>query len=83
MSTSRLTILGSTGSIGCSTLDVVARHPDKYRVIALTAQRQDDVLFEQCARFQPRYAVLLDEIAAERLTGKFSWRAWQQRCCAG
>lgn len=70
MSTSRLTILGSTGSIGCSTLDVVARHPDKYRVIALTAQRQDDVLFEQCARFQPRYAVLLDEIAAERLTGK-------------
>ena len=63
----RLTVLGSTGSIGKSTLDVVARHPDKYRVIALTAQQQDELLFEQCQRFQPRYAVLLDEAASERL----------------
>lgn len=63
----RLTILGSTGSIGKSTLDVVARHPDKYQVIALTAQQQDELLFEQCQRFQPRYAVLLDEAASERL----------------
>ncbi len=67
-----LTILGSTGSIGSSTLDVVARHPDKYRVLALTAQRQDDALFEQCIRFKPRYAVLLDEAAAARLTQKIS-----------
>ncbi len=52
-----LTILGSTGSIGSSTLDVVARHPDRYRVLALTAQRQDDVLFEQCVRFNPRYEI--------------------------
>jgi 1-deoxy-D-xylulose-5-phosphate reductoisomerase len=65
-----LTILGSTGSIGSSTLDVVARHPDKYRVTALTAQCRDDVLFEQCVRFEPRYAVLLDEIAAARLVQK-------------
>lgn len=63
----RLTVLGSTGSIGCSTLDVVARHPDKYQVLALTAFRQDELLFEQCQRFQPRYAVLLDEAAAARL----------------
>jgi 1-deoxy-D-xylulose-5-phosphate reductoisomerase len=63
----RLTVLGSTGSIGKSTLDVVARHPDKYRIIALTAQQQDELLFEQCQRFQPRYAVLLDEAASERL----------------
>lgn len=62
-----LTILGSTGSIGSSTLDVVARHPGQYRVTALTAQRQDDVLFEQCMRFEPRYAVLLDEASAARL----------------
>jgi 1-deoxy-D-xylulose-5-phosphate reductoisomerase len=67
-----LAILGSTGSIGISTLDVVARHPDKYRVTALTAQRQDDVLFEQCMRFKPRYAVLLDEAAAARLKQKTS-----------
>jgi 1-deoxy-D-xylulose-5-phosphate reductoisomerase len=64
----RLTVLGSTGSIGTSTLDVVARHPDKYRVHALTAFRQDELLFEQCQRFQPRYAVLLDEAAADRLS---------------
>ena len=63
----RLTVLGSTGSIGKSTLDVVARHPDKYRIVALTAQQQDDLLFEQCLRFQPRFAVLLDEAAAARL----------------
>jgi 1-deoxy-D-xylulose-5-phosphate reductoisomerase len=71
-SMTHLTILGSTGSIGKSTLDVVARHPDKYSVTALTAQRQDDVLFEQCVRFKPRYAVLLDEAAALRLTQKIS-----------
>ncbi len=62
-----LTILGSTGSIGVSTLDVVARHPARYRIVALTAQRRDDVLFEQCVQFKPRYAVLLDEAAAQRL----------------
>jgi 1-deoxy-D-xylulose-5-phosphate reductoisomerase len=63
-----LTILGSTGSIGASTLDVVARHPDRYRVIALTAQCRNDVLLEQCKRFQPRYAVMLNEDAAARLS---------------
>ena len=67
-----LTVLGSTGSIGTSTLDVVARHPDQYRVTALTAQCRDDVLFEQCVQFKPRYAVLLDEAAAARLVQKIS-----------
>ncbi len=57
-----LTILGSTGSIGTSTLDVVARHPDKYQVIALTAHRQVDLLFRQCVQFKPCFAVLLDEL---------------------
>lgn len=63
----RLTVLGSTGSIGKSTLDVVARHPDKYQIIALTANQQDELLFEQCRQFHPRYAVLLDEAASGRL----------------
>lgn len=63
----KLTILGSTGSIGTSTLDVVARHPEKYQVIALTAHRQIDLLFRQCLQFKPRYAVLLDETSAARL----------------
>ncbi|MCK5925948.1 MAG: 1-deoxy-D-xylulose-5-phosphate reductoisomerase [Methylococcales bacterium] len=57
-------ILGSTGSIGVSTLDVVARHPDHYKVIALTANTNIDVLFEQCQRFQPEYAVVVDETKA-------------------
>jgi 1-deoxy-D-xylulose-5-phosphate reductoisomerase len=63
----RLTVLGSTGSIGKSTLDVVARHPDKYQIVALTANQQDELLFDQCRKFEPRYAVLLDEDASERL----------------
>jgi 1-deoxy-D-xylulose-5-phosphate reductoisomerase len=62
-----LTVLGSTGSIGKSTLDVVARHPDRYRIIALTANQQDELLFEQCQQFRPHFAVLLDEEAAQRL----------------
>ena len=62
-----LTVLGSTGSIGKSTLDVVARHPDRYRIIALTANQQDELLFEQCRQFRPHFAVLLDASAAERL----------------
>jgi len=66
-SISHLTILGSTGSIGTSTLDVVARHLGRYRITALTAQCQDNTLFEQCIRFAPRYAVLMDEGAAMRL----------------
>ncbi len=62
-----LTVLGSTGSIGTSTLDVVARHPDKYRIAALTANSQVELLFRQCVQFSPSYAVLLDEAAASRL----------------
>ncbi len=63
----RLTILGSTGSIGTSTLDVVARHPERFEVVALTGHSQIDLLFRQCARFQPRFAVVLDEPAAAQL----------------
>ncbi len=51
-------VLGATGSIGVSTLDVIARHPDRFRVFALTAHRQVDRLFEQCIRFVPACAVL-------------------------
>ena len=62
-----LTILGATGSIGTSTLDVVARHPGKFKIIALTANCQADLLFRQCQQFKPQYAVLLDENAAGQL----------------
>ncbi|WEN42440.1 1-deoxy-D-xylulose 5-phosphate reductoisomerase [Thauera sp. GDN1] len=63
----RLTVLGATGSIGQSTLDVVARHPDRFEVFALSAQRQHDKLLGQCLQFAPRYAVLGDPTAAAQL----------------
>jgi 1-deoxy-D-xylulose-5-phosphate reductoisomerase len=67
MSLRNLTILGATGTIGVNTLDVVARHQDKFRVIALTGQNQIDKLAEQCRRFRPRYAVVLDAGKARAL----------------
>jgi len=60
-------ILGSTGSIGVNTLDVVARHPGRYRVVALTANNNLDLLFQQCQTHIPAYAVLLDESKAADL----------------
>lgn len=62
-----LAILGSTGSIGVSTLDVVARHPQMFRIAALTARNQTQLLFEQCIRFKPAVVAMLDPIAATEL----------------
>ncbi len=67
MNVQRVTILGSTGSIGASTLDVLARHPERFRVTALTANSQSERLFEQCQRFQPDVAVMRDPVAAADL----------------
>jgi 1-deoxy-D-xylulose-5-phosphate reductoisomerase len=65
-----ITILGSTGSIGTSTLDVVARHPERYQVYALTAYRQVELLFKQCVQFKPKFAVLLDDAAVVQLRAR-------------
>ena len=62
-----LTILGSTGSIGVSTLDVVTRHPDRFQIIALTANHSIEKMLEQCRLFRPRYAVMLDKGSGEKL----------------
>ncbi|TQV85655.1 1-deoxy-D-xylulose-5-phosphate reductoisomerase [Exilibacterium tricleocarpae] len=62
-----VTILGSTGSVGASTLDVLARHPQRFSVFALTANRQHELLARQCLAHRPRYAVLRDATAAARL----------------
>jgi len=66
----RLTILGSTGSIGTNTLDVVARHPDRYNVFALSAATRVDALLAQCAQFRPRYAVMASSAHARDLAEK-------------
>ena len=63
----RLAILGSTGSIGANTLAVVDRHPDRFEVVALSADRQVDRLFEQCRRYRPRFAAMADAAAAGQL----------------
>jgi 1-deoxy-D-xylulose-5-phosphate reductoisomerase len=65
----KLTILGATGSIGVSTLDVVARHPERFEVVALTGHSQVDVLAAQCRRFRPAYAVVGSAAAAQQLAG--------------
>ena len=63
----QIVVLGSTGSIGQSTLDVIARHPDRYRVYALAALRQIDLLEVQIAQFSPKVVVVVDPQAAARL----------------
>ena len=66
----RLTVLGSTGSIGTSTLDVVARHPERFEVFALSAATQVDLLLAQCAQFKPRFAVMASPAHAQVLAEK-------------
>ena len=63
----RLTVLGSTGSIGTNTLDVVARHPERFEVFALSGATQVDLMLRQCAQFKPRYAVMAQADASKRL----------------
>ena len=65
--TQSLTILGSTGSIGTSTLDVVARHPERFRIFALSGHSQTAKLAEQCLAFRPQYAVTANEAQAAEL----------------
>ncbi len=62
-----LTLLGATGTIGCNTLEVVALHPERYRVFALTAHHNVEKLAQQCLRFAPQVAVVADALDAQRL----------------
>ncbi len=78
-----LTVLGSTGSIGVSTLDVVARHPQRYRVVALTANRDLEGLREQCLRFRPDYAVMADPASAKSLADRLRADGLETRVLAG
>ena len=68
----RVVVLGSTGSIGQSTLDVIARHPARYRVYALAALRQIDLLENQIDRFKPAVVVVVDPAAAEQLQARLT-----------
>jgi len=76
-------VLGSTGSIGESTLDVVARHPDRYRLVAIGANRSAAKLADQVIRYRPAYAALADTRAAAELTQLLGARAPQTRILTG
>jgi 1-deoxy-D-xylulose-5-phosphate reductoisomerase len=65
-----ITILGSTGSIGTNTLDVLSRHPDRFQVFALTAAKQVDLILAQCAQFKPKFAVMANEDAGRKLADR-------------
>jgi 1-deoxy-D-xylulose-5-phosphate reductoisomerase len=79
----RLTVLGSTGSIGESTLDVVARHPQRFGVLALAANASHEKLAAQCERFRPRYAALADSGAAQKLATALRARGIDTEVLAG
>jgi len=76
-------VLGSTGSVGESTLDVLARHPDRFRLVALGANRNFAKLAEQVRRWRPAYAALADEGAARELTKELAGGAPGTRVLAG
>jgi 1-deoxy-D-xylulose-5-phosphate reductoisomerase len=79
----RVTILGSTGSIGVNTLDVIARHPDRYEVFALSAMRQVDNMLAQCLAHSPRFAVMADVQAAHDLQARLKTHGSATRVMAG
>ncbi len=66
----QVTLLGATGSIGQSTLDIIARHPERYAVYALTANTSDHAMIDLCRRFRPRFAVLRDPASAQTLAAQ-------------
>ena len=78
-----LVVLGSTGSIGENTLDVAARHPDRFRVVGIAARANDRILAEQCLRFRPAVAAMLDGAAADRLTARLAAAGCNTRVLAG
>lgn len=78
-----VTILGASGSIGTSTLDVLARHPDRYRIHALTAHRRWRALAEACLLHRPRYAVVVEPQGAEALTRWLAEHGGQTRVLSG
>ena len=81
--TENLTILGSTGSIGENTLDVIRRHPERYRIVALCAHKQIDRLFKQCLEFRPSYAVVGDATLAAELRDRLHAESCSTRVESG
>src|SRR5690606_39031262 len=76
-------VLGAIGSIGLSTLDVLARHPDRFRLVAVTGNRRVDRIAGQCLAFRPRYAAMADAESADKLRALLSKKAPEVEILAG
>jgi len=83
MSKQRVTVLGSTGSVGVSTLDVISRHPERFEVFALSAATKVDEMLAQCARFLPRFAVMASAPHAALLAEKIDQNRLPTRVLSG
>jgi 1-deoxy-D-xylulose-5-phosphate reductoisomerase len=79
----RVTVLGSTGSIGVNTLDVLARHPHRFSVFALSGHSRIDLLFSQCLAHQPQFAVATDPLAATELQSRLAAAGSRTRVLLG
>ncbi len=83
METIGVCVLGATGSVGLSTLDVLARHPERFRVVALTANRDVERMQVQCLQFRPELAVMADAAAAADLEGRLRGKVPGTRVASG
>ncbi len=83
MSARGVVVLGSTGTVGCATLDVLERHPDRFEVVALAARGNDTLMFEQCRRFEPEWAALESAPAAHGLEQRLRQAGSRTRVLAG
>jgi 1-deoxy-D-xylulose-5-phosphate reductoisomerase len=79
----RIAVLGSTGSIGANTLDVIRRHPGRFEAFALTAATQVDTMLAQCAQFRPQFAVMADEAAGRELARRVEGQGWPTKVMWG
>ena len=78
-----ITILGATGSIGISTLNVISQHSDQYNVVALTANKNVELLAQQCLEWSPLYAAMADTVAAEKLQSELNNKGIETVVLAG
>lgn len=79
----KIAVLGSTGSIGANTLDVVARHPERFEVFALSASSRVDLMLQQCLRFRPAFAVMAREEAGRALAAELESAGLPTRVLSG
>ncbi|WP_048438759.1 1-deoxy-D-xylulose-5-phosphate reductoisomerase [Caenimonas sp. SL110] len=79
----RVAVLGSTGSVGANTLDVIARHPENFEVFALSAATQVETMLQQCVQFRPAFAVMAHENAARELSARIESTGLSTRVLSG